>query len=93
VGSAIVDLGIVGFRGLRAGIGVSFVLVFVCADGEEGVRKHGEGHVPLPGVIETHLVVEADAAFAGFETFFDRPADAGDAEEFAEASRCGLWVG
>jgi hypothetical protein len=36
-------------------------------------------------VVEPHLVVvEPDVSFTGCETFLDRPAAAGDADEFAD---------
>jgi hypothetical protein len=38
-------LDVSGFRGWRGA--PLFVLVFVGADGEKGVREHGEGHVPV----------------------------------------------
>src|SRR4051794_14387289 len=62
-----------------------FVLVFVGADGEKGVGEHRQGDVPVPGVVQTDLVVvQTDAAFSGFEAFLDRPAGANDPHEFTE---------
>ena len=41
-----------------------FVFLVVGADGQECVGEHGEGDVPVPGVVEPYLVVvESDAAF------------------------------
>jgi hypothetical protein len=43
------------------------------------VGEHREGDVPVPGVVAADLVViEPDFGFGGLETFFDRPAGAGD---------------
>ena len=41
---------------------------FVCNDGKEIVGEHGEGHVPVPGVVLPDLVfVEADLVLGGTE--------------------------
>jgi hypothetical protein len=36
------------------------------------------------------VLVETDLAFRGLETFLDRPADPGDADQCGEADR--LWI-
>jgi hypothetical protein len=47
---------------------------FPGAECEECVREHGEGDMPVPGVVEPDLVlVEADFTFPCFEAFFSRP--------------------
>ena len=44
--------------------------------------QHGEGDVPVPGVVAADLVlVEADLVLGGLEAFLDRPAGAGDADQ------------
>ena len=58
---------------------------FVCNDGKEIVGEHGEGHVPVPGVVLPDLVfVEADLVLGSAEAFFDGPACTGHVHEFTE---------
>ena len=65
----------------------------VCAyDGEEGVREHGEGDVPVPGAVEPDLVVAQPGFVLGrLEAFLRRSCgfvwNALSAGTFAEASR------
>jgi hypothetical protein len=60
-----------------------FLAMAVGEDRKEGLGKHGQGDMSIPGVVETDLVVvESDLSFSGLETFLDGPACTGDADEF-----------
>src|SRR5712691_10346602 len=51
---------------------------FVCHDREEGQGEHGQGDVPVPGVIEADLVVvQSCLAFRCLGRFLDGPAHSG----------------
>lgn len=53
--------------------------------GQEGQGEHDKRDVPVPCGPVPHLVmVQADLAFGGLEAFFDAPASAGHADEFAQ---------
>lgn len=53
--------------------------------------SHGQGDVAVPaGVAADLVIVQAALLLGGLETFFDRPAAAGDADQFVE---CGVgWA-
>src|ERR1017187_1324102 len=58
---------------------------FAGQDGQERMGEHGQGDMPVPGVVEADLVmVKAGLAFPCLEAFLDGPAGAGDADELAE---------
>src|SRR5450631_3204530 len=59
--------------------------VRVRGDGEEGVREHRQGDMPVPGWVEPDLVViEAGLVFGLSETVLDGPAGAGDGHQLGQ---------
>src|SRR6478735_3271274 len=64
---------------------------FVCGDGQEGVGEHGQGDVPVPGVVFADLVfVEPDLVLTGAEAFLDWPAGAGHGDQITESCVFGV---
>src|ERR1039457_6749234 len=54
--------------------------------GQERMGEHGQGDMPVPGVVEADLVIaEAGLAFPCLEAFLDGTAGAGHADQLAEA--------
>src|SRR5439155_19136042 len=55
-------------------------------DGQDGVREHDQGGVPVPRVPPSNLMlIEADGAFRVLETALHRPAGAGDAYQSGQS--------
>jgi len=57
-------------------------------DGEEGVREHGQGGVPVPGVVPADLiVVQAGLVLGLSEAVLHSPARPGDSGKLGESDR------
>jgi hypothetical protein len=56
-----------------------------CADLKEGKREHGQGGLPVPGVVAADLiVVQAGLVLGGLEAFLDRPPGAGHGDQLGQ---------
>ncbi|MEV6648944.1 hypothetical protein [Amycolatopsis sp. NPDC051371] len=64
---------------------VLFFFCLVSHHREECHGQHRQGDVPVPGVIETDLVVVQPGLILGrFKTFLDRPAGTDDTDKFCQ---------
>jgi len=60
----------------------------VGGDGEEGVREHGQGDVPVPGAVAADLVVvQAGLVLRFGEAVLDSPSRARDRRQLGQGGR------